>query len=83
MKPNQTITNPGTTKKKSWVPHTYVLIFCIILIAAAATYLIPAGVYDRITDPNTGRTIVDAASYKNVHKIRSNLSGSSRLFPKE
>ncbi|HRV71415.1 MAG TPA: TIGR00366 family protein, partial [Thermovirgaceae bacterium] len=44
----------------------YVLIFCIILIAAVATYIIPAGVYDRVTDPNTGRTVVDAASFKNV-----------------
>lgn len=66
MKSEQKDSNLGIKKKKSWVPHTYVLIFCIILIAAAATYLVPAGVYDRVTDPNTGRTIVDAASFKNV-----------------
>ncbi len=40
MKLQQTDANLDTRKKKSWVPHTYVLIFCIILIAAAATYLV-------------------------------------------
>jgi len=48
------------------VPHTYVLIFMVILIAAAATYIIPAGVYEKVEDPNTGRTVVDPDSFHYV-----------------
>lgn len=67
MEPDQTKPADGTIKKKkSRVPHTYVLIFGIILLAAVGTYIIPAGVYDRVTDPVTKRTVVDAASFKNV-----------------
>ncbi len=48
------------------VPHTYVLIFMVILIAAVATYIIPAGVYEKVKDPNTGRTVVDPDSFHYV-----------------
>lgn len=48
------------------VPHTYVLIFCIILVASVATYIVPAGEYDRVVDEKTGRTIVDAETFKDV-----------------
>lgn len=48
------------------VPHTYVLIFFVILIAAVATYIIPAGVYEKVEDPNTGRTVVDPDSFHYV-----------------
>ncbi len=56
--------------KKFKVPHTYVIIFCIILIAAAATYLVPAGQFDRIPDPtgSTSKEIVDPDSYRNVEQ---------------
>lgn len=52
------------SEKKSTfkVPHTFVILFCLTVLAAIGTYFIPAGVYDRITDPNTGRTIVDPAT---------------------
>ena len=56
------------SEKKSTfkVPHTFVILFCLTVLAAIGTYFIPAGVYDRITDPNTGRTIVDPATYHAV-----------------
>ncbi len=50
------------------LPHTYVLIFCVILFAALLTYLIPAGEYTRVEDPKTGRTIVDPNSFTTVEK---------------
>lgn len=35
-------------KEKRWViPHTYAIIFTIILIVAMGTWLIPAGEYER------------------------------------
>lgn len=40
-----------------------VLLVIIITIAAIATYLVPAGVYDRILDPVTEKEIVDPATF--------------------
>ena len=33
--------------KKFSVPHTYTLIFILVLITGVSTWLIPSGVYDR------------------------------------
>lgn len=54
--------------RKFQLPHTYVIICCVILLAAIGTYLIPAGVYDRIESPVTGKMVVDPASYHFVEK---------------
>lgn len=50
------------------VPHTYVIIFSIIILAAIATYFVPAGTYDRIPDVtgSTSREVVDPSSYQSV-----------------
>ncbi|MDL2299060.1 AbgT family transporter [Synergistaceae bacterium OttesenSCG-928-D05] len=60
--------NPGTTRKKFKVPHTYVILFSIVLLAAIGSYIIPPGVYDRAKDERTGRTLVDPASYHSVER---------------
>ncbi|NLW40772.1 MAG: putative basic amino acid antiporter YfcC [Tissierellia bacterium] len=54
------------TNRTFKIPHTYVLISCIIIIAALLTYIVPAGEYARIEDPNTGRTVVDPNSFTKV-----------------
>lgn len=46
------------------VPHTYVLLFVVIVICAVLTYFVPAGSFERVKDINTGRTIIDAESFK-------------------
>ena len=60
------------TEKKSklnlLMPHTYVLLFFLIVLATIGTYVVPAGLYDRITDPNTGRMVVDPTTY---HIVKS------------
>jgi uncharacterized ion transporter superfamily protein YfcC len=53
----------GTQKNKFKVPHTYVILFMILILVTLATYVLPAGVYERVQDPATGRTVVDPASY--------------------
>ena len=57
-------------QKSSWLkmqmPHTYVLLFSLIVLAAIGTYVIPAGVYERVADPATGRQVVDPATFKFV-----------------
>ncbi|WZL72439.1 YfcC family protein [Clostridiaceae bacterium 35-E11] len=55
-------------KKRFKVPHTYVILFSVILIMSILTYIIPAGEYDRIKDEATGRTVVDPASFHNVEQ---------------
>jgi len=54
--------------KKIKIPHTYVLIFCIIVIMAVLTYIVPAGQYDRVKDEATGRVLVDPNSYQVVEQ---------------
>jgi uncharacterized ion transporter superfamily protein YfcC len=54
--------------KKFKVPHTYVILIGVILLMAILTYIIPAGVYDRVKDPATGRTVVDPASFHTVDR---------------
>lgn len=51
-------------KKKSGfkMPHIYVILFVFGLVAAAATYLIPAGEFDRVELEN-GRSAVDPESF--------------------
>jgi uncharacterized ion transporter superfamily protein YfcC len=47
------------------VPHVYVIIFTLIVIAAVATYIVPAGEYDR-TETDDGQTVVVDGSYSEV-----------------
>ena len=50
-----------TAKKKGFtMPHTFVILFVIIAIAVALTWIIPSGEYARIEDPVSGSTVVDA-----------------------
>lgn len=55
-------------KKRSWfkVPHTYTLIFTIIIIAGLASYVVPAGEFERVEDEESGRTLVVDGSYKEI-----------------
>ncbi len=47
------------------LPDVYVILFCFIAVAAIATHLIPAGVYDRVTLAN-GRKAIDPTTYHAV-----------------
>lgn len=56
----------ATENKKFKVPHTYVILFSVIIIMSLLTYILPAGEYDRIQDEVTGRTVVDPDSFHYV-----------------
>ena len=64
------------------MPHTYVILFCIIAIAALLTYVVPAGEYTRIQDEATGRTIVDPSGFHNVENSPVNIFGVFKSIPK-
>ncbi|HYE84578.1 MAG TPA: C4-dicarboxylate ABC transporter permease [Clostridia bacterium] len=73
-----TATNLNKPEKKRFkVPHTYVILMTIVLIAAIMTYIVPAGQYDRVKDEATGRTLVDPASY---HVVDQNPTKFFDLF---
>lgn len=50
------------------MPHAYVIIFSMTIITAILANIVPAGVFDRITDAD-GNEIVVAGSYHAVEKI--------------
>ena len=58
------------------IPHTYTIIFCIILFMTILTWLVPSGVFDtRETDD--GRTVVIPGTY---HEVESNPQGLDDFF---
>lgn len=48
------------------MPHTFVLLVILTLIAAGLTYLVPSGEFGRAKDPNSGKTLVVPNSYQPV-----------------
>ena len=59
-------------KKGFTMPHTFVILFIIIAIAVALTWIIPSGEYTRIEDPVSGSTVVDASSVQYVEDVSVN-----------
>ena len=55
-------------KKKFKFPHTYTILFAIIVLVVILTHIIPAGNFDKIADPETGATTIDPNSFKYVEK---------------
>lgn len=52
-------------KKKKWeFPDTYVIVFAVLLMAVAATYIVPAGTFDR--EEADGVTTIVSGTYENV-----------------
>lgn len=53
--------------KKLRIPHTYTLIFCIIVIMALSTWIIPSGQFK--TESKSGKTVPIAGTYKTMNKV--------------
>jgi len=62
------------------VPHTYVLLMCLILVAALSTWIIPAGRYARVEQQ--GREIIDPGSYHRVKANPADIGDVLLAFPK-
>jgi len=65
---------------KSRVPHTYVLLIGLLALAAVATWIIPAGSYDRVVEQ--GREVVDPQSYHHVEARPAGLGSFILAFPR-
>lgn len=50
------------------MPHTYIIIGIILVLLTLLTYIVPAGTYDRVEDPDTGRTYVVQDSYREIEQ---------------
>lgn len=68
-------------KKKKEFPHTLIIISIIILVAATLTFIIPAGVYDRVKDAATNRTIVDPTSYHRIDQQPATIMSIFKAIP--
>lgn len=58
-------------------PHVLTLLTGCILLAAALSYVLPAGRYDRQEDEATGRDVVVAGTF---HKVEQNPVGPFQMF---
>ena len=59
-------------KKKFKMPHTYVIIFAMVVLSFILANVVPAGEFNRITT-ETGKTIVEAGSFHYIDKIGLSL----------
>ena len=58
--------NTSEKKTKLKALNPIVLLAIILVIAAIATYIVPAGVYERVMDPTTQREVVNPQSFKYI-----------------
>jgi uncharacterized ion transporter superfamily protein YfcC len=61
------------------VPHTYVLLVMIMIVAAISTWFIPAGEFNRVH--LEGREIIDPASYHRVEAHPAGIVAVTTAFP--
>ena len=66
--------------KKFKVPHVYVILFIIMVAAAIATYLVPAGQFGRIT-LDTGREVIDPNSFEYIDSNPVSIFGIFKAIP--
>jgi uncharacterized ion transporter superfamily protein YfcC len=63
------------------LPHTFVLLFGLVALAALATHFVPAGRYERVRGED-GRERVDAASYHRVEARPAGLAEVLLAYPR-
>ncbi len=61
------------TRKKVQFPHVFVLLTFVIILVTVLSYIIPAGVYDTVIDPVSGRSVIDPNSYHHVESTPVSL----------
>ncbi|MDR3331744.1 MAG: TIGR00366 family protein [Synergistaceae bacterium] len=52
--------------KKREIPHIFAILLCVIIIATIATYIVPAGKYERVMDTASKRMVIDPGSFQYV-----------------
>lgn len=67
--------NNTPAKAKKEIPHIFVILLVMIVVATLATWIVPAGTYTRVLDPASGRQIIDPTSFTYVEKTPVGLFG--------
>ena len=65
---------------KSRIPHPYVLLVGLMILAALSTWFVPAGSYDRVV--RDGREVVDPLSYRPVEARPAGPGAVLLAFPR-
>jgi uncharacterized ion transporter superfamily protein YfcC len=65
---------------KTRIPHTYILLFSLMLVAALATWFIPAGSYSRVVQE--GRELISPDSFHPVEGRPAGIPSLLMAFPK-
>lgn len=69
-------------KRRFSVPHPLVLLTGCVILAALASYVVPAGQFDRMEDESTGRTVVIAGTYQAVERTPVGLFEAMVALPR-
>lgn len=69
------------TAPKDRFPHPYVILVLFALLAAVLSWLVPAGMYDRIPGPN-GREVVDPDSFRFIERTPVSAVQLLTAFPR-
>lgn len=59
-------TAKGAQKKE--LPHIFVILLVVIILATICTWIVPAGAYDRVLDEATGKMLIDPDSFHYIEK---------------
>ena len=62
-------------EKKGWSPNPYVLIVLIVLLCTIATWIVPAGNFERAYDEELGRELVVPGSYQEIEQTPVGIKG--------
>ena len=81
---NSQNSNVNLQKKKWWekIPHTYVILFFMIIIAAILTWILPAGQFQRETVEGLSRPVVIPNSYERVPQNGVGIFDIFKSIPK-
>ncbi len=72
----------ATKKEKGFKGiNTYVLLFSVLIIVAILSHIIPAGKFEFVEDPKTGRELVDPESFQYVEKSPATIFDVFRAIP--
>lgn len=63
------------------IPNSLAILVTFVLLGAAASYLLPAGSFNRVTDPETGITMVETGSYHTIEKTPVSLAEAVKCLP--
>jgi len=55
--------------EKNVLPHVYIILMSLIVLACLMTYIIPAGQFERVIDQSSGQTLVIANSFEYTENI--------------